>query len=376
MIPRMMEPAQYNGPAEVLNLAKELEFRRTEAADYVVGGMDIDCVVLRDGGEFGGALPAARVGLAWNQSGIDGAPAKALPLTRWAETQLAEACGIPLRYWDKMLDAGKDGLLVQNVNEWLPDLSDRRLRTYPDQVRAVVSNRFRALDNFDVLVAAVQALQGSSAEVMRVDVTESRLWMRLLDRSPDAHLPMADGSSALPGVILRNSEVGHGALLVRPFLYRQVCKNGLVLDTALREVHLGGRLDPGLISAETIGLEGEVTYRAVGDIIRTVFSDREKFADYVASLNESMGVRILEPPRLVEDMTVRRQITKEEADSILSVLASDPTILPQHRGTEYAFKQAISAVGRDTTDPDRAVELEMLAARIRVEDLAGGAVTA
>lgn len=161
---RMMEPAQYNGLMEVLNLAKELEFRRNEAADYIVGGMDISCVVMRGYSEFGKAKPFARVGLAWNRAGVDRVGTEALPLTRWAETQLAEACGIPLRYWDKMLAAEKDGLLVQNVNEWLPDLSDRRLRTYPDQVRAVVSNRFKALDNFDVLVAAVQALKGSTAQ--------------------------------------------------------------------------------------------------------------------------------------------------------------------------------------------------------------------
>lgn len=204
---------------------------------------------------------------------------------------------------------------------------------------------------------------------MRADVTESRLWMRLLDKNPGNALHLADGTDLNPGVILRNSEVGNGALLVKPFLWRQVCSNGMILETALRETPLGGRLDPGLISAATIGLEGEVTYRAVGDIIRTIFTDHEKFEAWVAGLNESMEIKIEEPPRLVENMTVRRQISKDEADAILSVLASDPTILPPHRGTEFAFKQAISAVGRDTTDPDRAAELENLAAKIRVEDL-------
>lgn len=361
-----IEPTTYVGPTQVLDLARSLEGLRTGAVDYVVDGADLFCLVVEPDEislEFGKPAPRPNVCLAWQIAGEK----QTLPLTRWAQTQLSDDCGIPIRYWDRMTAAGKHGLLAENVNQWLPDLTGRRLRTHPGLVRAVVSSRFRALDNYDLLLSAIKAVRGSTAEVQKADVTESRLYLRMID--PVHTIRLGDGTDFHPGVVVRNSEVGDGALMIAPYVWRQVCSNGAILKHALREIHVGTKVETGLLSHETIALEGELAYRAAEDVITTIFRDQSRFEEYVQSMDESLGVRIADPPKVVESMTLRRQVTKTEAELILATLVSDPTISPEYRGTEFALRQAVSAVARDTTNPDRAAELEMLAAQVTVEEL-------
>ncbi|MGH3900428.1 MAG: hypothetical protein ACRDTA_19725 [Pseudonocardiaceae bacterium] len=48
--------------------------------------------------------------------------------------------------------------------------------------------------------------------------------------------------------MISNSEVGHGSFSVTPQITIQVCDNGMTFTRdAMREVHLGGRLDAGVI---------------------------------------------------------------------------------------------------------------------------------
>jgi len=359
-----LQPATYNAP-QVIDLAKALEVERAAAADYVVDGADLRCRVERSPElVFGeGRAPKATVRLEWTMDGETHSKA----LTRWAQTQLASRCDIPIRYWDKMLDGCKDDLLADNVNAWLPDMTDRRLRTFPDVIRAIVSHRFKAIDNYDVILTAAKATRGTTATIQRATVTESRLYVRMIDLENKVRIE--DGSEVNPGVVVRNSEVGHGALVVAPFVWRQVCSNGMMMDSVLREVHLGGKIDPGLLSSETIALEGELVYSGIEDVIGTVFRDHNRFQTYIDHLNDGMKTKIADIPKLVETMTVRRQIDKTEADELINLLATDRTIQPEHRGTEFAFRMGVSALARDTPDGERQAELEQLAAKIKIEDL-------
>src|SRR4051812_47529426 len=83
-----------------------------------------------------------------------------------AHEQLAAHAGIPLAYYRRMRqDAPK--LFDYSVNHWLSeDTSPRLVRTLDGEARAVLSDRYRPLDNFDLAEAALPVLMERGFEVV------------------------------------------------------------------------------------------------------------------------------------------------------------------------------------------------------------------
>src|SRR3970040_5988 len=71
-------------------------------------------------------------------------------ITNLARRQLADKLKIPFTYFERMRTE-QPALLDRNVNTWLQTDNERRMiRTLDGQVRAVLSDRYRRLDNFDL----------------------------------------------------------------------------------------------------------------------------------------------------------------------------------------------------------------------------------
>src|SRR5690606_20239204 len=67
-------------------------------------------------------------------------------------------------------------------------------------------------------------------------------------RSPFTGQSGTDNPTVFAGFEISNSEVGGGAFTIVPRLVIQVCNNGLkITKDAVRNVHLGARLDDGVI---------------------------------------------------------------------------------------------------------------------------------
>ena len=80
-------------------------------------------------------------------------------VTPLARRQLADKLKIPHAYFERMREE-QPVLLDRNVNTWLQSEDDRRmLRTLDGQVRAVLSDRYRRLDNFDLAESVLPILQ-------------------------------------------------------------------------------------------------------------------------------------------------------------------------------------------------------------------------
>ena len=73
-------------------------------------------------------------------------------------------------------------LLDRNVNTWLQSDGDRRMiRTLDGQVRAVLSDRYRRLDNFDLaenVLPILQRLEGARFE--SVELTETKMYLKVI----------------------------------------------------------------------------------------------------------------------------------------------------------------------------------------------------
>jgi hypothetical protein len=162
------------------------------------------------------------------------------------------------------------------------------------------------------------------------------------------------------GAQISSSDFGKGSLEVRSYLLQLVCMNGMVGESAVREIHLGKRLNEAdfTFSAETYRRDTETMVSAIGDITGSVFGDqyRERLVRQVtgASAQETTMDNVAKSlPKM--------GVQKEELDAINEILGN--SMLEdgvQGRLTNWKVTQAITAHARHT-NPQRARELQEIA---------------
>lgn len=173
------------------------------------------------------------IALAINGSGV-------FPTNRIANGQLSSRLKIPKKYYDRMLDQCPN-LLCTNLNHWFNNEPEKRLvRTLDGNARAFLSEKYRPLDNYDLCEAVLPPIVDSGAEVVSCEVTETKLYIKAITHKVQADIKAGDAVSA--GIIIQNSEVGHGSLSVMPYLLRLVCNNGMTAHSwGKRKYHTGHR---------------------------------------------------------------------------------------------------------------------------------------
>ncbi|HOW63620.1 MAG TPA: DUF932 domain-containing protein, partial [Candidatus Contendobacter sp.] len=113
-------------------------------------------------------------------------------VTPLARRQLADKLKIPYAYFERMRE-DQPTLLDRNVNTWLQNEEDRRmLRTLDGQVRAVLSDRYRRLDNFDLAESVLPILQQlPEVRFESVELTETKMYLKCI--TPRLKYEMAPG---------------------------------------------------------------------------------------------------------------------------------------------------------------------------------------
>ena len=96
-----------------------------------------------------------------------------------AHAQIADRLNIPKKYYDRMR-AENPALLDANVNAWLINEPETRmLRTLDGRLRAFLSNRYRRLDNLELLDHVLPVIaQMKGCEIISCDVTETHLYLK------------------------------------------------------------------------------------------------------------------------------------------------------------------------------------------------------
>jgi len=71
------------------------------------------------------------------------------------------------------------------------------------------------------------------------------------------------------GLAQTNSDFGCGSYSISAFCLRLVCVNGLITESAMKEIHLGGKLPDAIeFSAETYAKDTDALVSATRDIVR------------------------------------------------------------------------------------------------------------
>jgi hypothetical protein len=279
------------------------------------------------------------------------------PLTPWAHGQLAEKVQIPQKYYSRMLDAKNYRLLADNVNTWLPTEDKRMIRILDGKVRAILSDRYRVLDNYDLVFLALDEFAKAGAEVHKLNLTESHLFVKAV--TPSLQEEVRPGDIVQGGLVLRNSEVGASRFAVEPFVLRLRCTNGLIVSEGYSRVHLGRRKEEGEFnwSSETIYLENQTIWSAVRDVIRQTF-DPASFESIIARLKSNAETPVKEPVQAVSNVVTHIGLTEATKEILLK------NFLEEKDYTQWGITNAITATARQLSSPEDQVELETKASDI------------
>lgn len=291
---------------------------------------------------------------------LDGLPIGPAPLRPLAHAQIADDVGIPKRYYDRMLADAPD-LLAQNVNHWFRSApQDRMIRTLDGQARSFLSSGYRPLDNIDLISAVVPTLQDLECQIVSAEVTETRFYIKATLPTMRMDVPGSKrvGDVVEMGVMVRNSEVGHGSLAVEPFLHFLACLNGAILnDLASRRYHVGKRQGVVDIAAELLSNEAreaddKALWLKIRDVVRAAYT-QDVMAKAVAKMTKAIAEPITTDPAKVVEVTAKRFLFGEETrGQILRRLIEGGDL------TRYGLMNAVTRASQDEADYETATAME------------------
>ena len=172
-----------------------------------------------------------------------------------AHRQLGLQLKIPAPYYERMR-AENPGLLMANVNGWFQQSPDTRrmVRTLDGTARAILSDRYRRIDNYEVaqtVLPIISEMQG--ARIESCELTDTRMYIKVVNERIQTEVVPGDIVQA--GILISNSEVGMGSVSVKPLIYRLVCILMNVVVEPRARVFCALCLYCGLRKEEALGLQ-------------------------------------------------------------------------------------------------------------------------
>lgn len=300
----------------------------------------------------------------------DGSGALTFGMSDLVHDQIAEYAGIPTAYYHRMRETAPD-LLVANANGWLTRGTGRRLvRTAlsdEDQpiVRGFLSDRFRPLDNHQLLEAVLPLLSANGIRIESCELTEKRLYLKAVSERTTAEVKV--GETVMAGIVISNSEVGFGALTIAPLVYTLRCTNGMIVeDASLRQHHVGRRHgvpDDGdirhLLSDEARSADDRAFFLKVRDVSKAAL-DEGLFRRQVDRLRAAAGMLITNDrlDQVVEVTAKRFSLNEGESAGILAHLIRGGDL------TQWGLCSAVTRYSQDVVNYDRSTELERIGGRL------------
>ncbi len=297
---------------------------------------------------------------------IDGGVEESFELTEHAHRQLGARLKIPWRFYERMLEDHPD-ILERDLNALMHrEPEERMVRTLDGKARAIVSNRYRRLDNYPLVENVLPVLmeQELDLEQSSFAVTDSRLFMKLVFPRVQSEVKVDDIVQS--GLIISNSEVGAGVLRITPLVFRLVCLNGMVAPKSVdhfQRTHLGKELSVDglagqLYRRETLETADRALWMEVQDLTRATV-DPANFGTLVDRMRATTERRIEgNPIKAVEVLAKQHTLTEEERGGILSHLIQGGDL------SQYGLLNAVTRFAQDVSSYERSTELEELGGQI------------
>lgn len=324
------------GKASLIELAQEIERQAHAKKDYVADTRTLSMMP-----------SAARLAIVGQTADME--------LTHTAHRQLAERNGIPFKYYERMVQESP-ALLSQNVNHWLQAQPERRMvRTLDNKVRAFLSDRYARIDNYDVAQVALPILKDVGVVIRSCEVTENRLYIKA--SAPGIVAPVKGskrvGDLVEAGIMITNSEIGLGALSVKPFYMFLACLNGMVRDKIMHAAHIGRKNEAvdGLLSDATKKAEDSVVLMKLRDVLKGAM-DAARFQREIELMSEQTQQRIEGDPVKAVEVLGDGFLTDSERGGVLRHLIEGGDL------SRFGLMNAVTRLAEDVQSYDRATEIE------------------
>lgn len=331
-------------PEDIARVMADLKRMKETARDYIVPSGRLHARAEDGSGDIKAAFMLREGPLAGTSMDFT--------IAKIAHEQFGDKLGIPGNYYRKMLDVAP-GLLVNNLNYWLQfNPQNIMLRTVDGRIRAALSDRYRALDDYDLLFHAVDVGRGMGAVVQRLDLSEERFFFRMVlpdfaakitgrgeqlgergkffssgYRMDNGQWGMMDdddpnGDWVFPAIIGSNSEVGRGKLIVDLSMMRVTCRNYITVSKTIHRVHLGERIEGGFeLSADTREAKDKSIWLEVRDLIKAAFNE-DTFKAMVKQANDAQAAVLVDPIEAVDVVVATYGIDEADRDELLKELIS------------------------------------------------------
>lgn len=376
----------WNGRGGLAALVAELDRQKASKVDAVIDTRMLK-VEARSGGARDGALFLVPVAAQAREF----MPTDGVEISDSALCQIGERVSpnIPAKFL-RSLAGERPTRAAELATALLHDTGKRNfVRMLDGRVRAFLSDRYRALENYDLAFGALDVARELGAEVLEASLSDKTMRLKMVrrdvfdtidaTRSGDKGGWYAGGLGSkdylsrvhartggdLPGgpgtvhpvVTIGNSETGHGGLFARIGILHAVCFNLATVETVVANVHLGERLEVGVFTAETVTAESRAIMLKARDSIRAAFTE-DKFRKVVAAIKGANEIEIAAPTTAVGNLVENADLSESAMDSILAHFLGD------YRPTLYGLSQAVARYAQDVEDGDTAGDVEELAGKL------------
>ena len=330
----------------LVELAQEVQRQSDAKKDYIADTRELEIV------------PADQtVALRVNGQGT-------MSLDRNSHSQIAGHTDIPKKYYDRMIKEAPE-LLMDNVNHWFQEKPKRRMiRTLDGNARAFLSDRYRVLDNNEVLesILPVLAELDGDIKIASMDITDTRLYLKCV--FPKIREEIKKGDIVEGGIVISNSEVGLGSISAMQLIHRLVCTNGLIAnDYGMKKFHIGRANGEGQNAREffkddTLLADDQAFLLKLRDTVRAAI-DGVKFKMIVDKMRDTTERKIDgDPVKSVEVVQKKYGMTEPEKVGVLTHLIQGGDL------SQYGILNAITRTSQDLPSYDRATEFEKIGGKI------------
>lgn len=372
----------WRGRGDLKTLVTELERQKDSKIDFVTDTRHLRIEPgMRNTDLVGLALaPNSDKGLEW-------LPEDGFTITKSAIGQLGAKLtpSVPSKFLYELV--GHSPVVASKMLDELMKITPetRLIRCMDGNVRAILSDRYRMIDNYDLAFAALDVVRSVGGEVIEASLSDSNMRIKFTSTAIfDAisgereqpkwnyggglgnqdHLSKVSARTGgeLPGgpgtvhplVTISNSETGDGGFNVRLGLMKAICFNLATVEDLISKVHIGGKMEQGLFTYETIAADNKVLFMKVRDMIRAAF-EPEHFKRLVAMAQNAQNDVIANPTTAIHELAKDQGLSDDGRDRILEYFLRD------YSQTRWGLAQAISRVAQDVDGSDSAASMEDLA---------------
>lgn len=275
--------------------------------------------------------------------------------------QLSAHYKIPFEYIERVRTA-HPSLYAETLNTHLHrEPATRMVRTLDGKARAFLSDRYRPLDNHDLVEAVLPALmEHDNMEIVSIDVSDNKFYLKALFPKLEGEIKV--GEVAQMGLTISNSEVGAGTLLINPFIFTLWCKNGATMPKeGMKRTHLGRKNEADdnileFLSDQTRRLDDATFFAKVRDVVKGTLTDMN-FQRLMNGMREAMNDK-LDPRNLQQIVEVTGERFGYNESTKAGILAHLINDAGRHGLSRYGLLNAITRQSQDETDYELATQME------------------